>query len=98
MEAVEGETEFEHIPDWYRWERESVRRELEQGSYLLDVAVDICVMVDTKSVYRVGKGRLRHTAAGFHLTGCDGKLDYVQKPGASVQPVRGLLLVRGGGT
>lgn len=83
MEAVEGETEFEHIPDWYRWERESVRRELEQGSYLLDVAVDICVMVDTKSVYRVGKGRLRHTAAGFHLTGCDGKLDYVQKPGAS---------------
>ena len=28
LEAVEGETEFPHVPDWYRWERDSVRREL----------------------------------------------------------------------
>ncbi len=83
LEAVEGETEFPHIPDWYRWERDSVRKELEEGTYLLDVPVDICMMVDTKSIYRVGKGRLRHTAEGFRLIGCDGKLDYAQKPGAS---------------
>ncbi len=83
LEAVEGETEFAHVPDWYRWERDSVRRELEEGTYLLDVPVDICMLVDTKSIYRVGTGRLRHTTEGFHLTGCDGKLDYFQKPGAS---------------
>ena len=83
LEALEGETEFVHIPDWYRWERESVRKELESGSYCLDVLVDICMMVDTRCIYRVGKGRLRHSVEGFHLTGCDGKLDYVQKPIAS---------------
>lgn len=83
LEALEGETEFSHIPDWYRWERESVREELQNGSYRLDVPVDICMMVDTRSIYRVGTGRLRHTVEGFHLTGCDGKLDYVQKPVAS---------------
>lgn len=74
---------FSHVPDWYRWERECVRRELEEGVYQLDIAVDICMMVDTKSIYRVGSGRLRHSAEGFHLTGCDGKLDYTQKPSAS---------------
>ena len=31
----------------------------------------------------VGEGRLVHTQEGFHLTGCDGKLDYTQGPLAS---------------
>ncbi len=74
---------FSHIPDWYRWERECVRRELEEGSYRLDVEVDICMMVNTKSIYRVGSGRLQHSPEGFQLTGCGGKLDYFQKPSAS---------------
>ena len=68
MEAVEGETEFPHIPHWYRWERECVRKELEEGTYQLDVVVDICMMVNTKCVYRVGSGRLHHDVEGFHLT------------------------------
>lgn len=83
LEAVEGETEFSHIPDWYRWERDSVRRELENGTYRLDVPVDIYMMVNTKCIYKVGSGRLKHTSEGFHLVGCDGKLDYFQKPSAS---------------
>lgn len=80
MRALEGETEIPHIPDWYRWERSCVAKELEEGSYRLDVPVDIRVMVDTKCIYEVGEGRLVHTKDGFHLTGCDGKLDYRQKP------------------
>lgn len=83
LEAEKGEGKFSHIPDWYRWERECVRRELEEKTYRLDVPVDICMMVDTKSIYRVGTGRLEHTLDGFHLTGCDGQLDYTQKPSAS---------------
>ena len=83
LEAEEGETEFSHIPDWYRWERECVREELQEGTYRLDVAVDICMMVDTRGIYRVGTGRLCHTKDGFHLTGCKGRLDYVQKPTVS---------------
>ena len=79
LAAIEGKTEFPHIPDWYAWERESVRREILDGSYRLDCAVDIAMMVDTKCIYRVGEGRLVHTAEGFCLTGCDGKLSYEQK-------------------
>ncbi len=83
MKARVGETEFSHIPNWYRWERQCVREELETGSYRLQIPVDICMMVNMKCIYRVGEGELTHTAEGFHLTGCDGKLDYYQKPIAS---------------
>ncbi len=80
LEAQSGETEFPHIPDWYRWERDQVRQELENGSYLLDIPVEIGMMVDFRHIYMVGEGRLHHDLEGFRLTGCDGKLNYSQKP------------------
>ena len=80
MKATEGETEFSHIPDWYAWERACVREELQNGTYKLDTDVDVCMLIDTKCLYKVGTGRLKHDLQGFHLTGCDGKLDYQQKP------------------
>ena len=83
MKATEGETEYPHIPDWYNWERECVREEIQNGSYKLDIEVDIYAMVDTECIYSIGEGRLTHSREGFHLTGCDGELDYTQKPLAS---------------
>ena len=81
MKALEGETEFSHIPDWYAWERECVRKEILEGSYKLDAEVDIGMLVDTKHLYMVGEGRLTHDPEkGFTLTGCNGKLNYSQKP------------------
>ena len=80
MKATEGETEISHIPDWYRWEREQVRQEILDGTYLLDTDVDIAMQVDFKAIYMVGQGHLTHDRNGFHLTGCDGRLDYTQKP------------------
>ena len=88
MEAGDGNTEFPHIPDWYAWERSCVRRELEDGTYCLDIPVEIRMQVDTRAVYRVGQGHLHHDNEGFHLWGCDDangvpQLDYRQKPLAS---------------
>lgn len=83
LKADRGETQFPHIPDWYLWERECVRKELEDGSYRLDIPVDIYVLIDTKCVYKVGEGRLLHTTDGFELIGCNGKLQYRQLPQVS---------------
>ena len=71
---------IDHIPDWYKWEREEVRREIDAGEYRLDTEVDIWISVDTKRVYSVGDGRLVHTAEGFKLTSNDGEISYEQKP------------------
>lgn len=78
--AKTGETEYPHIPDWYSWQRECVKKELENGTYLLDTDVQIAVQVNLKGVCNIGKGHLRHDENGFHLTGGDGKLDYKQSP------------------
>lgn len=74
---------FNHVPYWYKWQRQEVRKELESGTYGLDIDVDIAMMVNYNALYMVGEGRLTHTTEGFHLTGCDGKLDYTQGPVAS---------------
>ncbi len=80
LRARSGETEFSHIPDWYAWERQQVRQQILDGTYQLDVDVDIAMLVDFKAIYTVGQGRLTHDLTGFRLTGCDGRLDYAQKP------------------
>ena len=78
MKALEGETYFSHIPDWYKWERECVRKEVEDGTYGFDVPCDIFMIVNHKDVYKVGNGRVSHNLDGLHLTGCEGKIDYRQ--------------------
>ncbi len=71
---------FTHVPDWYAWERQCVREEIESGAYKMEADVDICLLLDYKALYRVGEGCLTHDGEGFRLTGCDGKLDYSQSP------------------
>ena len=83
LQAEDGEGEFDHVPDWYRWERDCVKKEIENGEYHLEVPVDICILKNMKAIYRVGEGVLTHSEEGFQLVGCDGKLRYNQKPLAS---------------
>ena len=76
-------TPFTHVPDWYNWQREQVRKEIDEGIYQIEADVDIYMMVDTKAIYKVGSGHLTHSNDGFVLDGCEGKLHYEQKPKAS---------------
>lgn len=80
LKALEGKTEFPHIPDYYAWERAQVRREILDGSYRMEADVKIGMLVDFKAIYMVGEGHLTHDLNGFTLTGCDGRLNYQQKP------------------
>ncbi len=80
LQAREEPGYFSHIPDWYAWERQELRQALENGTYSLETDVDIGIMVDYKAIYMVGSGHLSHSDQGFHLTGCDGRLDYTQPP------------------
>ncbi len=80
LEAADGNPAFTHIPDWYDWQRQQVRKELEAGVYRLEADVKIGVLVDYKAIYMVGDGKLIHDTDGFRLTGCNGKLSYVQGP------------------
>lgn len=77
-----AETKFTHVPDWFAWEREETLGEIVDGVYLLDTECDIAILKDTKALYMVGKGHLRHDNNGFVIDGCDGKLHFEQSPAA----------------
>ncbi|MBO4940108.1 MAG: 1-acyl-sn-glycerol-3-phosphate acyltransferase [Clostridia bacterium] len=80
LAATDGKTEFSHIPDWYSWQRSCVKKELENGSYRMDLDVDIAIQRDYKAIYKVGSGKLIHDQNGFALDGCGGELSYRQSP------------------
>ena len=46
LRALDGQEAFDHIPSWYAWERDQVRKELEEGTYNLDVKIKIAMLVD----------------------------------------------------
>ena len=80
MKALNGETEFSHIPTWFNWQRNSVKEDIINGNYKLNIPVRIMMVVDYKSVYDVCDGTLVHNENGFYLESDDKKLIYTQSP------------------
>lgn len=78
LQCDNNDGKFCHVPDWYAWERQFVKKEIESGDYLLDIDVNVLVMKGYKAIYDIGNGRLTHDKNGFRLVAADGKLDYVQ--------------------
>ena len=83
LKGINVEPIFTHVPDWFAWEREKLKEEIMNGSYSMEVPCDIAILKDSKALYMVGTGTLRHDAKGFVLDGCEGKLHYEQAPNAS---------------
>lgn len=61
LHALEGETEFFHIPDWSNWERECVREEIENGTYYFEDDVRVETLPGAWKFYKQGMGRLIQT-------------------------------------
>lgn len=58
---------FSHIPDWYEWERECVKKEIDCGAYGLDMRVRIESLPNAVNFIDLGEGRLVHNENGFKL-------------------------------
>ena len=70
LQANEGETEFNHIPDWFAWERSEVRRQVENGSYHFEDKVDVYSLPRCWRFLHLGDATLTHDVNdGFVLTG-----------------------------
>jgi hypothetical protein len=78
LEGVGFEAKFSHIPDWTKWEREEVRKEIIENKYKLECDVDLYMIVNTKAFYKVGEGTLLHNNDGITLNACDNKINYHQ--------------------
>lgn len=70
LRALEGETEFDHIPDWFNWERQQVRRQIEEGKYFFREEVEVHSLPHIFRYVPLGKATLTHDPEkGFTLQG-----------------------------
>jgi len=87
LAAVNGETEFSHIPDWYEWEREEVAKEIEEGTYSSgDLSVSVESLPNAKKFVPLGNGTLIHDMNGFkvRVTDIHGEIHEMIKDVASL--------------
>ena len=83
LECKNNDGKFSHIPDWYNWQRECVKKEIINNTYNFDSKVKIMVLKDFKNIYDIGYGKLTHSLNGFTLRSDDSSLEYTQSAKAS---------------
>ena len=70
LKALSGETEFDHIPDWFAWERTQVEKQIADGTYRFEDEVEVFSMPRCWKFEKLGKAKLRHTVEeGWVLEG-----------------------------
>ena len=70
LEALSGDTEFAHVPDWFAWERTQVEAQIAAGTYSFEDEVEVYSLPRCWKFEKLGKATLRHTMdEGFVLEG-----------------------------
>jgi len=89
LKGVNTDKGFSHIPDWYRWEREEVRKEVEKGTYHFEDEVRVTDYYSSKvGVIEVGQAKFTHDKNGFTFEGVvDGAPFSLNKPVSSMYSV-----------
>ena len=82
LHGVNTDKGFSHIPDWYRWEREEVRKEVESGTYHFEDEVRVEDYYSSKvGLIEVGAAHFTHDKNGFTFVGTvNGKPFNLNKP------------------
>ena len=70
LRALDGVTEFERVPDWFLWEREQVKAQIERGEYSFEDDVDVYTQPRCWKFDHIGPAHVTHDEEnGFVLTG-----------------------------
>ena len=76
--AQSGETEFSHIPDWFRWERTQVEKQIESGEYNFNDDVEVYAFPRCWRFIKLGNAKITHDIEkGFTLEGHYNGEDYL---------------------
>ncbi|MBE7081495.1 MAG: hypothetical protein E7372_02915 [Clostridiales bacterium] len=86
LKGLNTDKGYSHIPDWYNWEREEVRKEVVNGTYLFEDEVRVEDYYSSKTgCIPVGDAHLVHNKDGFTISGIvNGEQFNVNKPVSSM--------------
>ena len=70
LKRTNGEDIFTHVPDWYNWERENVRREVREGRYRFEDKARLELLQNCWVGFKdLGEVTLTHDERGFTMSG-----------------------------
>ena len=77
LSAENGKTEFEHIPDWFEWERQQVEKQVKDGTYKFEDDVEVFSLPRCWKFEKLGMAKISHDPEnGFILKGHYNNQDY----------------------
>lgn len=80
LTATDGITEFSHIPDWFKWEKQNVHEEVFSGNYNMTATCDVYTLPHCKGFVAQGVGKLiqnsEKTTLEVNLYGEDKVIEY----------------------
>lgn len=86
LHGNDGITEFSHIPDWSKWERECVRKEIREGTYYFEDTVRVETLPGSTKFYKQGEGKLIQTPEGTTvICNCYGEPYELNKPALALE-------------
>ncbi len=68
LKALDGNTEFEHIPDWFKWQKQNVHEEVFSGNYKFECECDVFTLPSSQGFVKQGKGKLYQDSFVTRLT------------------------------
>lgn len=68
LTTADGDGVFTRIPDWFAWQKQKVREEVEGGTYRMEKEVRLCTL-PYKKMYDWGKANFLQTPDGIVLSG-----------------------------
>lgn len=78
LTAQSGETEFSHVPDWFKWERTQVEKQIESGEYNFSDDVEVYAFPRCWRFIKLGNAKITHDIEkGFTLEGHYNGEDYL---------------------
>ena len=61
LTALDGNTEFSHIPDWFNWQKENIREEVRSGKYHIEFDCDVYTLPSSKGFVPQKTGKFTQT-------------------------------------
>ncbi len=68
LKSLSGETEFDHIPNWFKWQKQNVHEQVFSGNYKLETECDVFTLPSSQGFVYQGKGKLYQDSYVTRLT------------------------------